>query len=117
MVELALDIADFACPCCGQIDMHPAFLVGLETAQVMGGRRFRVSVGKRCTAENRRVVGSKLGSHIDGRAAHIATEGPWERAKILNALIKAGFRRLGIAPKYIHVERTEAPPAVWLIND
>jgi hypothetical protein len=60
------------------------------------------------------VGGVANSSHLVGKAADIAVGSGAERYIILNALIQAGFRRIGVAKTFIHCDNDESKPnSVW----
>ncbi len=95
---------EFACPCCGQVDMHPEFVLRLNKARVLAGMPFIVTSGYRCLEYNAEVGGISSSAHTRGYAADIECNGSRSRAKIVKACIGVGFDRIGIAKKFIHVD-------------
>ena len=110
-------LTEFVCPCCGQVKMDEDFLRKLDYARDLAGVPFRVTSGFRCPRHNHKVGGKPDSAHLRGLAADIAAGNSDTRARILFALIKAGFQRIGIDFKrgFIHVDDDpEKPrPRVW----
>jgi len=101
--------------------MDSAFLQMLDDARGIAGIPFRITSGFRTPSHNAYVGGvqpslkSKGSSHLFGYAADIACNNSADREVILNSLIRAGFRRIGIANGFIHVDNDpDKNAAVWL---
>jgi hypothetical protein len=90
--------------------MDAAFLAKLDEARHIAGVPFRINSGYRSEAHNRRVNGSKGSSHLKGLAADISATTSNRRYLVLSALIRVGFRRIGIADTFIHVDADESKP-------
>ena len=98
----------------GKVNMHSDFLEKLDFARtiVRGKTPFIITSGYRCEAHNSAVGGRKRGpgskgsSHMYGCAVDIAATTSTARFNITQALIEAGFNRIGISAKggFIHVD-------------
>lgn len=108
---------EFKCPCCGACEMDNEFMRMLYTARLMTYMMpFHINSGYRCEEYDKK-IGSNSGNHR-GYAADI---GLWEgqagskRIYIVPALLKAGFKRIGIHETYIHVDNCPGKPwSIWL---
>jgi len=71
--------------------------------------------GYRTKAHNAKVGGVDDSSHCGGWAADIAATSGTIKFQIVNALLKAGFTRVGIANSFIHVDCDPTKPAqvIW----
>lgn len=95
---------DFTCKCvCGQYRADPQFVERLDHARAIAGIPFVVSSGYRCQ-NHPESLKNPSSSHIKGCAVDLSVCNDRERYLILNALIKAGFTRIGIAKNFIHVD-------------
>lgn len=95
-------------------NMDTNFLYKLEHARELAGVPFKITSGYRTKDHNAKVGGVPNSSHLIGVAADIAVSGGNQRYIILNALIKAGFKRLGIAKTFIHCDTDNSKPnSVW----
>lgn len=95
-------------------NMDINFLYKLEHARELAGVPFNITSGYRTKDHNAKVGGVPNSSHLIGVAADIAVSGGNQRYIILNALIKAGFKRLGIAKTFIHCDTDDTKPnSVW----
>jgi hypothetical protein len=96
------------------INMDHSFLQMLDDARGIAGLPFKITSGYRTKERNKLVGGVRNSSHLVGRACDISVQNGNERYIILNALIKAGFRRLGVAKTFIHCDNDESKPnSVW----
>ena len=106
--------SEMQCRCgCGKCNMDKSFLWKLDLARDLANTPFNITSGVRCQRHNKE-VGSTSRNHVEGHAADIsATSGP-ERGKILKGLYKAGFTRVGIHDKFIHVDDMDLVESCWL---
>ena len=96
-------------------NMKKDFLIKLDEARDLAGIPFKINSGFRTKAQNLKVKGSSKSSHLIGVACDISCRDSVSRQIIVNALIKVGFTRLGIADSYIHVDLDiNKPNAIWL---
>jgi uncharacterized protein YcbK (DUF882 family) len=95
-------------------NMDSNFLYKLDHARDIAGISFKITSGYRTKEHNAEVGGVPNSSHLIGVAADIAVGGGHERYVILSALIKAGFRRIGVAKTFIHCDTDDSKPnSVW----
>ena len=96
--------------------MQESFLDRLHQARKYAAIPFVINSGYRTTEHNKLVGGSPKSSHITGWAADIKATDSVTRYKILNALINAGFNRIGIAKTFIHVDNDPIKPTnvIWM---
>lgn len=90
-------------PGSGQL-MQEEFLMKLDKAREIAGISFKINSGIRTVSHNAKVGGKSKSAHLTGYAADIAVNGSRSRFIILEALISAGFNRIGIANSFIHVD-------------
>jgi hypothetical protein len=102
------------------INMKPAFLEMLDNAREFAGIPFKINSGYRTRAHNvaLKAKGYKAvdnSPHLDGWAADIACNTSANRYIIVQALIKAGFRRIGISETFIHCDCDPTKPSnlIW----
>ena len=109
---------EFRCPCCGAQDMDPAFMRRLDAARALAGQPFAVASGFRCPRHNRAVGGIPNSAHLLGLAADLVCSDSRSRFLMLDALLRAGFTRLGLSKEqgFLHVDMApDLPPGVvWL---
>jgi len=93
------------------------FLTKLDKARELAGIPFKINSGYRTPAHNSKVGGVKNSSHmnIPCNAADIHIAGSKERYKILEAVIKIGFNRIGIGKNFIHLDtdKNKNQEVVW----
>jgi len=101
------------------INMDSGFLTKLEEARAIAGIPFRITSGYRTKEYNQSLrdkgyKASPNSSHLIGVAADIAVNSGHDRYVILNALIRAGFKRIGVAKTFIHCDTDDSKPnSVW----
>lgn len=86
--------------------MHPEFLAMLDEARGSTGLPFKITSGYRTEEHNASVGGVKGSSHCKGYAADISIYA-WSEAEVVRLianLVKAGFRRIGRAKTFVHVD-------------
>jgi len=112
---------EFKCVCeydCGMGWSHvnTDSLEKLDEARRRAGVPFRINSSIRCEKHNRDVDGSTTSAHLKGLAFDIKAETSHMRERIIFGLQSAGFNRIGIYPKFIHVDddMTKIPNVMWL---
>jgi len=91
------------------LNMDKDFLSMLDNARDIAKTPFKITSGYR-TKEHNVAIYKKLGkkpiesSHLKGLACDIACSDSRARFLIINALLEAGFTRIGIANNFIHVD-------------
>jgi len=108
---------EFACGCgCGLDAVEPALVEALERLRRAMGRPVVITSGRRCAAWNRRVGGVPTSAHLTGEAADIACTGSAHRMELVRAALEAGFRRVGVARGFVHVDVAERLPqdVLWV---
>lgn len=95
-------------------NMDSSFLAKLEQAREIAGIPFKITSGYRTKEHNAEVGGVPNSSHLIGVASDIAVFGGADRYIILSALIKAGFKRIGVAKTFIHCDTdSNKSNSVW----
>jgi len=108
---------EFKCNCgCDIAVVDAEFLNMLNVARWKYVWAIHVVSGYRCEAWNTTVGGSWTSSHLKGLAADIEAIGSANRMQLVSALVYAGFNRIGIAERFIHVDHDPDKPAnvLWL---
>ena len=91
------------------LNMDKDFLSMLDNARDIAKTPFKITSGYR-TKEHNIAIYKKLGkkpiesSHLKGVACDIACSDSRARFLIINALLEAGFTRIGISSNFIHVD-------------
>ena len=108
---------EFTCRCgCGLNNMHDDFMRKLARARKIANIPFIITSGCRCASHNRKEGGSSSSDHLTGRGADIRCKRSGDRWIIMDALVKAGFNRIGVAKTFIHAgdEPRNPPNVIWL---
>lgn len=91
-------------------NMDGEFLEMLDEARDIAEIPFKITSGFRTKEHNDWLIASpkykasKTSSHLKGLAADIAVRDSRSRWLVINALLLAGFTRIGIANTFIHVD-------------
>jgi len=96
--------------------MDSRFISRLDRARHLANTPFIINSGYRTKQHNKRVNGSNNSSHLKGLAADINTINIINRFRIVNALLSAGFDRIGIHQGFIHVDldNQKSNGVIWL---
>ena len=89
--------SEFTCHCgCGTNLVSDRLTLGLDRARGFADIPFVINSGTRCEIHNGNpeVGGSPTSSHLTGEAADIRAETPAKRFKVVQGLLRAGFRRI-----------------------
>ena len=84
--------------------MYHEFMRKLEVARGIAKTPFVINSGYRCPAHNNSIGAKQSSSHPKGVAADIACTDDSLRWVIVEALKKAGFKRIGVKKTFIHVD-------------
>ena len=84
--------------------MNVDFLNKLAQARKIAAVGFKITSGYRSPAHNEKVGGVPNSSHTLGHAVDIYAPTSRQKYIIINALLQAGFDRIGIAKNFIHVD-------------
>jgi len=86
------------------IFMKLDFLEMLDETRELADIPFIINSGYRTKKHNKKVGGKADSSHTSGNAADIKCEDSISRFKIIEAALRAGFTRIGIAKTFIHLD-------------
>lgn len=96
------------------------FVRKLDEARELANVSFKITSGFRTKAYNEQLKlrgykASNNSAHLKGVAADIATPTSEIRYKVLSALIRVGFNRIGIGKTFIHADtdHTKTPEVCW----
>jgi len=84
-------------------NMDANFLHKLDKARSIAGLPFKINSAYR-SPEHPLSIKNPSSSHIKGLAVDISVKDSRTRFIIIDALIKAGFNRIGISDTFIHVD-------------
>lgn len=85
-------------------EMDIAFLNKLSKARELAAIGFKITSGYRSASHNTKVGGVPSSSHTLGYAVDIYAPTSRQKYLIINALLEAGFNRIGVAKNFIHVD-------------
>jgi hypothetical protein len=96
--------------------MRQATMSKFDTAREIAGIPFVINSAYRSPAWEKAKGRTGTGAHTLGRALDITCNTDRNRFRIIDALIKAGFKRIGIAKTYIHADDSEShtQDIVWM---
>lgn len=102
-------------PSCSLRDMDGTFLESLDKARELSGIPFVINSAFRSREYELSKGRSGASYHTLGRAVDIRCNSSSNRYKIVNALLRVGFKGIGIASTFIHVDnRNVKEPLIWL---
>lgn len=107
------DSSEFACKCgCGYDTPNPELIRMLQVARDLYGKPIRITSGCRCIKHNRNVGGTANSAHISGMAVDIASPTGESRYLIIESLMAAGFKRIGInfKQRFVHADIDDSKP-------
>jgi uncharacterized protein YcbK (DUF882 family) len=84
--------------------MDVEFLNKLAQARKIAAVGFKITSGYRSPEHNAKVGGVPNSSHTLGHACDIYAPTSRQKYIIINALLQAGFDRIGVAKNFIHVD-------------
>lgn len=90
----------------------------LDEARHIAGIPFKLNSGYRTKEQNKNAGGVPDSAHLSGLAVDIACTTDSARHKIINALQKVGFNRIGISKSFIHADiaKDKSPNVIWLYD-
>lgn len=96
--------------------MDEELLAMLDIARETAGIPFKINSSWRSEEKNKAINGAKNSAHLRGYAVDIHCTNSSDRYIIIDALINVGFKRLGIAKTFIHVDNDPSLPdlVTWL---
>ena len=97
----------------GNMDLD--FLSKLDEAREIANIPFKINSAYRSKEHNAKIGGKPNSSHLKGLAVDISVTDSRSRFIVLEALIKVGFNRIGIADTFIHVDddKEKSDRVVW----
>lgn len=103
-------------PDCSLEDMDPVTVDMLDRAREIAGIPFLLISAYRSINWDKSKGRSGTGAHTLGKAVDIQCNSLQNRFKIVNALLQAGFKRIGIADSFIHADTSNAhnQNVIWL---
>lgn len=94
---------------CSMSDINPSSLARLDAARALAGIPFFITSAFRTQEQNKFAGGVSRSAHLRGRAFDIACN-PSNRYQIVKAAIDAGFTRIGVSHRFIHMDDDSSLP-------
>ena len=103
-------------PSCSLQDMKQTTISKLDTAREVAGIPFVLTSAYRSREHDRSKGRSGTGAHTIGRAIDIRCNTSRNRFLVVNALLKAGFKRIGVGKTFVHADDSEThdQEVMWL---
>ena len=104
---------EFRCKCgcgAGMEKMDADLLHLLDEARDLAGTPFSLTSAYRCPKHNKAVGGVPTSANKRGHALDTRSVDSHSRFVILQALLEVGFRRIELAPTWIHVDNDPDKP-------
>lgn len=103
-------------PACSLQDMKQMTMSKLDTAREIAGIPFVLTSAFRSSDWDKSLGRSGTGAHTLGRAVDIRCDVSPVRFLVASALLRAGFKRIGIAKEFIHADDSEVhdQDVIWL---
>lgn len=102
-------------PSCSLRDMNEQFMARLDEARHLSGVPFIVNSAYRSKQYEIEKGRTGTSSHCLGLAIDLACSSNFNRLCIIEALLRVGFRRIGIGKTFIHVDYDSTKNAsIWL---
>ena len=103
---------ELECRCgCGS-SVHGEFRELLNEARAIAGAPFTITSGMRCLEYNTKIGSKETSSHVKGIAADIYYTDDLHLARIVHALSRVGFTRIGTneVKRFVHVDFDKEKP-------
>ena len=108
-------IDEFDCQETGENRMEPEFLDKLDTLREACGFPFIITSGFRHPTKHPIEKAKPIpGTHAQGIACDIRATTGSERHTIVKHAMNLGFRGIGVAKTFIHVDTRGTAPVLWL---
>lgn len=90
--------------------MNHDLLAKLDIAREMCGFPFKITSSWRSEEHNAKIGGVKSSAHLSGNAVDLSCKNATTRMYMIEALLTAGFNRIGVSKNFIHVDVDEELP-------
>ena len=107
---------EFACKCgCGTNNPTKDLVYKINSARIYAGIPFRLNSACRCQTHNRNIRGLADSAHltydeVQGTAIDIDARTSEVKFIVVEALVKAGFKRIFIYGDFIHADLDDSKP-------
>lgn len=107
---------EFACPCCGKVNISPILVNKLQSLRDKVGEPIFITSGYRCKNENKKVGGHSKSAHLLGKAVDIQVKDMLPIA-LANIASHIEYIRLGIYPNHLHIDiMSPSPSKYWIVK-
>ena len=98
------------------LGLDPELVSKLDSARHVAGIPFVITSGKRTLNSNTDSGGVEDSSHLSGLAVDLRASASGDRYLIVSALLRAGFKRIGVYNKHVHCDLDLAKPqnVMWI---
>tara|TARA_R110000803_G_scaffold73775_4_gene137672 strand:+ start:2255 stop:2596 length:342 start_codon:yes stop_codon:yes gene_type:complete len=107
------DISEFDCTHTGKNRMDAKFLSLIDELRTACQFPFTITSGFRDLTHPNERSKSVGGTHSQGIAADIAVTGGVQRLRIVQEALRLGFRGIGVAKGFVHVDTRQTVPVLW----
>jgi hypothetical protein len=106
---------EFDCKCgCGLNNMQESHMDKILMARINANTPFVITSGSRCTTHNKQEGGESNSDHLTGHGTDIVAKSGRKKFIVENALIEAGFNRMGRGKTFVHAgDDPLNPPNVY----
>jgi zinc D-Ala-D-Ala carboxypeptidase len=105
---------EFDCQHTGKNEMKKEFVVMLDYLRSLYGKPLKITSGYRDVSHPIEAKKSKGGTHTQGIAADIYIDNSVDRRIILDLALALGFKGIGIADNFIHLDTRCSTPVCWV---
>jgi len=106
-------LSDFDCQETGENEMNEDFLIKLDSLRHECGFPFIVTSGYRSPQHSIEMRKAKAGTHSKGIASDIKINNGAEGYVIVSKAIQMGFKGIGVAKTFIHLDARKTMPVIW----
>jgi len=109
--------SDFTCKCgCGLNNIQDLFIWRLQMTRTDANFPFIITSGCRCVKHNEEVGGASTSDHLSGEGADVKVSNGWQRLRIVDAALRNGIKRIGVARTFVHLGTNlkQNPEALWV---
>lgn len=107
--------AEMRCKETGRCEMNPAFMDRLQRLRMLVGKPLKVTSGYRDPSHSAERAKPQPGTHAMGRASDIEANGQLQFFIVAQA-VGLGFKGIGIAKTFIHLDDWDGAPRpnIWI---
>lgn len=106
-------ISEFDCTETGENKMKEEFIHKLDELRERCGFAFHINSGYRSPEHSIEKKKVRAGTHTQGIAVDIACNNGVQRRRIVEEALKMGFKGIGIARGFVHVDDRRSTPVIW----